>query len=197
MLHIDLVLTNRIPAIGLHSANRRLYNGHIKKGGAALKNIDLATFSCIGLVLCGHAGGNNGANIARTAVMHSRRQPTPRRGVYRLRSRFQRDPNPNWKNMQDEVSQEITKATGVTLRCRIRGRRSTKGRADRASGDYPDLITPKGDATNWLTPARCSTLTDLIDKYAPNHQEMFGDISIACVRATTMSDLSSCLRCRR
>ena len=43
------------------------------------------------------------------------------------------------------------------------------------SGDYPDLISPKGDLNKLVDAGAMLDLTDLIDKYAPNLKKLFGD----------------------
>ncbi|KAF4323868.1 hypothetical protein G195_001874 [Phytophthora kernoviae 00238/432] len=44
-----------------------------------------------------------------------------------------------------------------------------------ASGDYPDLISPKGDLDKLVDAGAMLDLTDLIDQHAPNIKKLFGD----------------------
>ncbi|MDO7908733.1 ABC transporter substrate-binding protein [Paenibacillus sp. JX-17] len=89
---------------------------------------------------------------------------------------FGADANPNWNNMQDDVGKEITKQTGVTLNAEFAvADPSQKIALISASGDYPDLISPKGDLDKLVDAGAMIDLTDLIDKHAPNLKKLFGD----------------------
>ncbi|MRN53740.1 ABC transporter substrate-binding protein [Paenibacillus monticola] len=91
-------------------------------------------------------------------------------------SYFGEDANPNWQNMQDDISKEITKQTGVTLDAEFAvGDPAQKVALIATSGDYPDLINPKGDLNKLVDAGAMLDLTDLIDQYAPNIKKMFGD----------------------
>lgn len=89
---------------------------------------------------------------------------------------FGADSNANWNKMQDDVGKEITKQTGITLDAEF----AMSDPAQRlaliaASGDYPDLISPKGDLDKLVDAGAMLDLTDLIDQYAPNIKKLFGD----------------------
>ncbi|MEN1988389.1 extracellular solute-binding protein [Paenibacillus hubeiensis] len=89
---------------------------------------------------------------------------------------FGADNNPNWNNMQDDVGKEITKKTGVTLNAEF----AISDPAQRlaliaASGEYPDLISPKGDLDKLVDAGAMLDLTDLIEEHAPNLKKLFGD----------------------
>lgn len=89
---------------------------------------------------------------------------------------FGADSNANWNKMQDDVGKEITKQTGITLDAEF----AVSDPAQRlaliaASGDYPDLISPKGDLDKLVDAGAMLDLTDLIDQYAPNIKKLFGD----------------------
>jgi putative aldouronate transport system substrate-binding protein len=89
---------------------------------------------------------------------------------------FGADPNPNWNNMQDEVSKQITKTTGVTLDAEFAvGDPAQKVALIATSGEYPDLISPKGELNKLVDADAMVDLTELIDKYAPNIKKLFGD----------------------
>lgn len=89
---------------------------------------------------------------------------------------FGEDPNPNWQGMKDAVGQEITKQTGVTLDAEFAvGDPAAKVALIATSGDYPDLISPKGDLNKLVDAGAMLDLTDLIDQYAPNIKKLFGD----------------------
>ncbi|MDQ8736596.1 ABC transporter substrate-binding protein [Paenibacillus sp. LHD-38] len=86
------------------------------------------------------------------------------------------DESPNWQNMQDPVSKEMTKATGVTLDAEFAvGDSSQKIALISASGDYPDLISPKGELSKLVEAGAMIDLTDLIEEHAPNLKKLFGD----------------------
>lgn len=88
---------------------------------------------------------------------------------------FGADPNPNWNNMQDEVSKQITKTTGVTLDAEFAvGDPAQKVALIATSGEYPDLISPKGELNKLVDADAMVDLTELIDKYAPNIKKLFG-----------------------
>ncbi|MBP3961674.1 ABC transporter substrate-binding protein [Paenibacillus lignilyticus] len=91
-------------------------------------------------------------------------------------SMFAEDPNPNWNNMQDEVSKELTKKTGVTLDAEFAvGDPAQKVALIATSGEYPDIISAKGDIGKLVDAGAVIDLTDLIDKYAPNIKKVLGD----------------------
>ena len=60
---------------------------------------------------------------------------------------FSSDPSPNWNNMQDEVGKVITEKTGVTLKAEFSTGNEDKVALIAASGNYPDLISPKNGAS--------------------------------------------------
>ncbi|MFC5649098.1 ABC transporter substrate-binding protein [Paenibacillus solisilvae] len=92
---------------------------------------------------------------------------------------FGEDPNPNWNNMQDEVSKEITKKTGVTLDAEFAvGDPAQKVALIATSGDYPDIIAAKGDIGKLVDAGAVMDLTELIDKYAPNIKKVLGDYMV-------------------
>nr|WP_229675762.1 ABC transporter substrate-binding protein [Saccharibacillus kuerlensis] len=91
-------------------------------------------------------------------------------------SLFSADTNPNWTGMKDEVGQVITEKTGVTLDSEFAiGGDTQKVSLMIASGDYPDLIMPKGDTSKLVEAGALVDLTSLIDQYAPNIKKMFAD----------------------
>ena len=88
---------------------------------------------------------------------------------------FGADANPNWSNMQDEVGKEITKQTGVTLNAEFAMSDPSQRLAlIAASGDYPDLISPKGDLDKLIDAGAMLDLTDLIEEHAPNLKTVRG-----------------------
>ena len=89
---------------------------------------------------------------------------------------FGADANPNWSNMQDDVGKEITKQTGVTLNAEFAMSDPSQRLAlIAASGEYPDLISPKGDMDKLIAAGAMLDLTDLIEEHAPNLKKLFGD----------------------
>ncbi|AFH62950.1 ABC transporter substrate-binding protein [Paenibacillus caseinilyticus] len=91
---------------------------------------------------------------------------------------FSADPNPNWQNMQDDVGKEITKRTGVTLDAEFAvGDPAQKVALIATSGQYPDLISPKGELNKLVDAGAMLDLTDLIEKHAPNIKKLIGDQS--------------------
>lgn len=89
---------------------------------------------------------------------------------------FSADPNSNWNNMQDAVGKKITEATGVTLNAEFAvADASQKLSLIVASGEYPELLSAKGDVDKFVEAGAMLDLTDLIDKHAPNIKKVYGD----------------------
>ncbi|MDO3413350.1 ABC transporter substrate-binding protein [Saccharibacillus sp. CPCC 101409] len=89
---------------------------------------------------------------------------------------FGADPNPNWNNMQDAVGKAITEKTGVTINAEFAvADPSQKLALVVASGEYPELLSAKGDVDKFIEAGAMLDLTDLIDKYAPNIKKVYGD----------------------
>lgn len=91
---------------------------------------------------------------------------------------FGADASPNWNKMQDAVGKKITELTGVTIDAEYDI--SSGGGNDRislmaASGDYPDLIFPKGNLTRLVDAGAMIDLTDLIEEHAPNLKKIYGE----------------------
>ncbi|MCM3126796.1 ABC transporter substrate-binding protein [Paenibacillus provencensis] len=91
---------------------------------------------------------------------------------------FGADASPNWNRMQDAVGQKITEMTGVTIEAEYDI--SSGGGNDRislmaASGDYPDLIFPKGNLSRLVEAGAMLDLTELIEEHAPNIKEAYGE----------------------
>ena len=100
-------------------------------------------------------------------------------------SAFFADPINNWSGMQDEVGKAITARTGVTIKAEFpTGPADQKVAMIAASGQYPDLISPKGQSSSLIEAGALLDLTDLIAQYAPHIQKMLGD-QIKRLRYTT------------
>lgn len=89
---------------------------------------------------------------------------------------FFSDANPKWADMQDEVGKIITQKTGIVIKPEFAvGDNEQKVNLIVASGQYPDLISPKGAAGVLVDAGAVLELTDLINKYAPNIKKVIGD----------------------
>ncbi len=89
---------------------------------------------------------------------------------------FSMDPNPAWNNMQDDVGKFLTEKTGITIQPEfVVGDGVQKINLIAASGEYPDLIMPKGEAGVLVDAGALIDLTDLIKKHAPNIMKVMGD----------------------
>ncbi|GEM44694.1 ABC transporter substrate-binding protein [Deinococcus cellulosilyticus] len=89
---------------------------------------------------------------------------------------FFADTNANWANMQDDVGRELTKRTGITLKAEFAvGDPDQKINLIAASGQYPDLIAPKGAAGVLIDADAVLDLTSLINKNAPNIKKVIGN----------------------
>lgn len=80
--------------------------------------------------------------------------------------------------MQDAVGKKITEMTGVTINAEFDI--SSGGGNDRislmaASGEYPDLIFPKGNLSRLVEAGAMLDLTDLIEEHAPNIKKAYGE----------------------
>ncbi|GIP23898.1 ABC transporter substrate-binding protein [Paenibacillus sp. J22TS3] len=89
---------------------------------------------------------------------------------------FGADASPNWNNMKDDVGQEITKKTGVTINAEYdvgSGGGDNKVSLMAASGEYPDMIFAKGNLGMLVDAGAMIDLTDLIEKHAPNLKKIY------------------------
>ncbi|WP_407408665.1 ABC transporter substrate-binding protein [Peribacillus sp.] len=89
---------------------------------------------------------------------------------------FSADPHPQWDKMESPVSKKVKEETGVSLEAEF----DVAGGEQKiplmiASGEYPDLILPKGNAAKLVEADALIDLTDLIDKYGPNLKKVYGD----------------------
>lgn len=91
-------------------------------------------------------------------------------------SLFGADMHSQWDNMQSPVSEVVKEETGVTINAEfdVNGG-DQKISLMAASGDYPDLIMPKGNASTLVDSGALLDLTDLIDEHAPNLKAIYGD----------------------
>ncbi|MGM7724431.1 ABC transporter substrate-binding protein [Metabacillus sp. Hm71] len=89
---------------------------------------------------------------------------------------YSADPHSQWDNMESPVSKKVMKETGVTLSAEFDvGGGEQKIPLMAASGEYPDLILPKGSAGTLVDAGALIDLTDLIEKHAPNLKKIYGD----------------------
>lgn len=91
-------------------------------------------------------------------------------------SLFSADPHSQWDNMESPVSKKIAEETGVTLEPEF----DVAGGEQKvslmvASGEYPDLIWPKGSSSKLVDADALIDLTDLINEHAPNLKKIYGD----------------------
>jgi len=89
---------------------------------------------------------------------------------------FDSDTNPDWEKMESPVGQKIKEDTGVTLdpEFDIEGGQ-TKIPLMVASGEYPDMILPKNEASTLVDAGALIDLAPLIEEHAPNIKKMLGD----------------------
>ncbi|GIQ70608.1 extracellular solute-binding protein [Xylanibacillus composti] len=86
------------------------------------------------------------------------------------------DPNNEWNNMEDDIGKVLQEKTGVTLDIEFAvGDPDQKINLIAASGEYPDLIAPKGTSGTLVEAGALLDLTDLINEHAPNIKKMIGD----------------------
>src|SRR5690606_15671490 len=89
---------------------------------------------------------------------------------------FGADPHSQWDNMKSPVSQKVVEKTGVTLEAEfdVNGG-DQKIAIMAASGEYPDLIKPKGSAGTLVDAGALIDLKDLIEEHAPNIKKVYGE----------------------
>lgn len=89
---------------------------------------------------------------------------------------FSADSHSQWDNMESPVSQIVVEKTGVKLEAEF----DVQGGTQKiplmvSSGEYPDLIMPKGEAPKLVEAGALLDLTDLIEEHAPNLKKIYGD----------------------
>ncbi|WP_166240282.1 ABC transporter substrate-binding protein [Paenibacillus turpanensis] len=87
------------------------------------------------------------------------------------------DVNPNWDDMQSDIGKVIQEKTGITLKQEfpVGGNDTDLFSIMVASGDYPDLVMPKGSAGKLVDAGALIDLTELIDKHGPNIKKVYGE----------------------
>jgi putative aldouronate transport system substrate-binding protein len=89
---------------------------------------------------------------------------------------FSADTNADWDDMQSGVGKKIKEKTGVTLKEEFPvGAADQKIALMASSGEYPDLISGKGDVQKLIDAGAMVDLAPLIDKYGPNIKKVYGD----------------------
>ncbi|GAF65476.1 ABC transporter substrate-binding protein [Bacillus sp. TS-2] len=89
---------------------------------------------------------------------------------------FSADFHSQWDYMESPVSQVVQEKTGVKIEAEF----DVNGGEQKialmaANGEYPDLILPKGSASTLVDTEALIDLAPLIDQYAPNIKELYGD----------------------
>lgn len=89
---------------------------------------------------------------------------------------FDSDTNHNWESMESPVGEKIKEDTGVILDPEF----DTEGGKTKiplmvASGEYPDMILPKSEASTLVDAGALIDLAPLIEEYAPNIKKMLSD----------------------
>lgn len=130
--------------------------------------------SLLTLAACGSS--NNGGNTSPGNSSTNTEQGTGGDGALEpiTFSWFSADPVSNWNNMQDKVGQEITRRTGVTLQAQFAMDQNAIPLMI-ASGDYPDLISPKGDAAKLVDAGALLDLRPLLEEHGQNILKVYGD----------------------
>lgn len=142
----------------------------------------IVSFLVIAVMLIITACGNN----ANTDKADNKPNATPKTDVSEPAEEENLDPmtltyysediNPQWANMEDEVGKYITKKTGITIKPEFAvGDAVQKTNLIAASGEYHDLMAPKGTHGVLIEAGAMLDLTDLIDEHAPNIKKVLGD----------------------
>ncbi|TLS53720.1 ABC transporter substrate-binding protein [Paenibacillus antri] len=152
--------------------------------GKKSKAAALLTASALGIGLLAGCGGaqdsgnettppDNAAGSDATADTGTNAAPETLEPV--TFTAFFSDPNPNWSNMQDDVSKILKEKTGVTLEAEFGiSDPAQKISLMAASGQYPDIISAKGDIGKLVDAGGVIDLTDLINEHAPNIKRVLG-----------------------
>jgi putative aldouronate transport system substrate-binding protein len=91
-------------------------------------------------------------------------------------SYYSEDINPQWADMQDDIGKYITEQTGITIDPEFAvGDAVQKTNLIAASGQYHDLMAPKGSHGVLIDAGAMLDLTDLIEEHAPNIKRILGD----------------------
>lgn len=88
---------------------------------------------------------------------------------------FSADPIATWNDMKDDVGQEITKHTGITLEPEFAMDQNRIALMIASGNEYPDLISPKGDASKLVDAGALIDLKPLIEEHAPNLKKVYGE----------------------
>ncbi len=89
---------------------------------------------------------------------------------------YSEDINPQWAEMQDDIGKYITEKTGITIDPEFAvGDAVQKTNLIAASGQYHDLMAPKGSHGVLIDAGAMLDLTDLIEEHAPNIKALLGD----------------------
>ncbi|WP_438349078.1 ABC transporter substrate-binding protein [Paenibacillus sp. FA6] len=120
----------------------------------------------------GKTAESTGNSTSTNAVKEETNDITPIKFTF-----FGADGSPNWNNMKDDVGQLITEKTGVTINAEYD---MNNGGDDKialmaASGDYPDIIFPKGNLTKLVDADAMIDMTDLIEEHAPNLKKLYSE----------------------
>ncbi|CAM3562479.1 ABC transporter substrate-binding protein [Marinicrinis lubricantis] len=147
-----------------------------KSAAKMLAILFIVTALITSLAACGSGNNNennNSTNTSTNSGNNGNSGTEPGTDPITL-SWFSADPIATWNDMKDEVGQEITKQTGVTLDVEF-AMDANRIALMIASGDYPDMISPKGDASKLVDAGALIDLTDLIEEHGPNLKKVYGD----------------------
>lgn len=151
----------------------------------SIKIISLMLVAAMVILLFGCSANNNASNNTTTTPSTDENQsqnqdqtaeeeeaaPEPM-----TLTAFFADTNANWADMQDDVGKAITEKTGITFEPEFAvGDPDQKVNLIAASGQYPDLISPKGASGALIDAGAMLDLTDLIEEHAPNIKKVLGD----------------------
>lgn len=88
---------------------------------------------------------------------------------------FYSDVNADWNDMEDEIGLYIKEKTGLTIKAEFPvGDVVQKISLIIASGQYPDMIIPKGEAGSLVEAGVMIDLEPLIEKHGPNIKKVIG-----------------------
>ncbi|CAM3860938.1 ABC transporter substrate-binding protein [Marinicrinis lubricantis] len=137
-----------------------------KSAAKMLAILFIVTALITSLAACGnHNNENNSGNNSGTKTDN---------GKDPITFSWSTGPISGWNEMNDDVGREITKKTGVTLKAEI-SMDANRIALMIASGDYPDLISPTGDASKLVDAGALIDLTDLIEEHGPNLKKVYGE----------------------
>jgi putative aldouronate transport system substrate-binding protein len=157
--------------------NNQILGREYKMNKRIITVVSLILIAAMMLMASGCSQDKNTGNSNTSSSGKNNSKPSSDTGPEPLTiTGFFADPNPLWNNMQDDTGKFLTEQTGITLDAEFAvGDPEQKINLIAASGEYPDIIMPKGTTGALIDAEAMLDLTDLIEEHAPNIKKVLGD----------------------